>query len=69
MCLDGWIEKRLTEACRRDGDSVPEAVDEVQGWTMALYQRAIRLQIPMASLHHHLLSVRSVHLDTRPTGG
>jgi hypothetical protein len=42
---------------RRHGNPIPQTLDEVQSWAMALLASSIRLPPAMASLHHHFLPI------------
>lgn len=50
--------------CRRG--PVLEAIVQVQGRTVAVRQDPLGLEVPMASVHDHLLPVRSLRLSSHP---
>lgn len=51
---------------RRNGNPIPQTKHEIQSRPMALHPSPRSLQLPMAPLHHNILSLRPLHQRPRP---
>ena len=66
--LSGFSMEVANAIVRCRGDSVRQAIFQVQGRSVAIPAGAVNLRLPVASIHHHLLPLRPLRFGPRPTG-